>query len=47
MKKTLFILHEKFRSETSQQRRKEQFQKEFERYILDRLSTADPSEAHV
>ena len=46
MKKTLFILHEKFRSETSQQR-KEQFQKEIERYILDRLSTADPSEAHV
>ena len=46
MKKTLFILHEKFRSETSQQR-KERFQKEFERYILDRLSTADSSEAHV
>ena len=40
MEKTPLILHEKFRSETDQQR-KERFQKKFERYIVDRLSAAD------
>ena len=40
MEKTPLILHEKFRSETDQQR-KERFQKEFERYIVDALSAAD------
>ena len=44
MEKTSFILHEKFHSETNQQR-KERFQQEFERYIIDRLSAADPSKA--
>ena len=34
MKKTPFILHEKFRSDNNEQR-KERFQKEFERYIID------------
>ena len=37
MKKTPFILHEKFRSDNNEQR-KEHFQKEFERYIVDELS---------
>ena len=46
MAKTSFILHEKFHSETNQQRQ-ERFQKEFERYIVDRLSDADPSKACV
>ena len=36
MKKTPFILHEKFRSDNNEQR-KERFQKEFERYIIDGL----------
>ena len=44
MKKTPFILHEKFRSDNNEQR-KEQFQKEFERYIVDSLSNAVPSRA--
>ncbi len=44
MAKTSFILHEKFRSETDQQR-KERFQKAFERYIVDKMSTADPAKA--
>ena len=39
MKKTPFVLHEKFRSDNNEQR-KEQFQKEFERYIVDSLSHA-------
>ena len=44
MAKTSFILHEKFRSETSQQR-KERFEQELERYIVDMLSAADLSKA--
>ena len=44
MEKTSFILHEKFHSETNQQR-KERFEREFERYIVDMLSTADPAKA--
>ena len=44
MEKTSFILHEKFRSETNQQR-KERFEREFERYIVDMLSAADLSKA--
>ena len=44
MEKTSFILYEKFRSETNQQR-KERFEQEFERYIVDVLSTADPAKA--
>ena len=44
MEKTSFILYEKFRSETNQQR-KERFEQEFERYIVDMLSTADPAKA--
>ena len=44
MEKTHFILHEKFRSDNNEQR-KEQFQKEFERYIIDRLLNAVPSRA--
>jgi len=44
MEKTSFILHEKFRSETNQQR-KERFEREFERYIVDMLSAADPAKA--
>ena len=44
MEKTSFILYEKFRSETNQQR-KERFEREFERYIIDRMSAADPSKA--
>ena len=44
MEKTSFILHEKFHSETNQQR-KERFEREFERYIIDRLSAADPAKA--
>ena len=44
MGKTSFILYEKFRSETNQQR-KERFEREFERYIVDMLSTADPAKA--
>ena len=39
MKKTPFILHEKFRSDNNEQR-KERFQKEFERYIIDGLLNA-------
>ena len=46
MEKTTFILHEKFRSETNQQR-KERFEREFERYIVDMLSAADLSKACV
>ena len=42
MKKTPFILHEKFRSDNNEQR-KEDFQKEFERYIIDGLLNALPS----
>ena len=42
MEKTSFILHEKFYSAINQQR-KERFQQEFERYIVDRLSAADSS----
>lgn len=44
MEKTSFILYEKFQSETDQQR-KERFQKAFERYIVDKLSAADPAKA--
>ena len=44
MEKTSFILYEKFHSETNQQR-KERFEREFERYIIDRLSAADSSKA--
>lgn len=44
MKKTPFILHEKFRSDNNEQR-KEDFQKEFERYIIDRLLNSVPSRA--
>lgn len=44
MEKTSFILYEKFHSETDQQR-KEGFQKAFERYIVDKLSAADPAKA--
>ena len=44
MGKTSFILYEKFQSETNQQR-KERFEQEFERYIVDRLSAADPAKA--
>lgn len=44
MEKTSFILYEKFQSETDQQR-KECFRKTFERYIVDRLSAADPAKA--
>ena len=44
MEKTSFILYEKFQSETDQQR-KERFEREFERYIIDRLSAADPAKA--
>lgn len=46
MEKTSFILYEKFRSETNQQR-KERFEQEFERYIVDMLSAADLSKACV
>ncbi len=46
MAKTSFILYEKFRSETNQQR-KERFEQEFERYIVDMLSAADLSKACV
>ena len=42
MKKTPFILHEKFRSDNNEQR-KERFQKEFERYIIDGLLNAVPA----
>lgn len=42
MEKTFFILYEKFQSETNQQRKK-CFQKVFERYIVDKLSAADPA----
>ena len=44
MEKTSFILHEKFYSAINQQR-KERFQQEFERYIIDRLTAADPLKA--
>lgn len=40
--KTPFILHEKFRSDNNEQR-KERFQKEFERYIIDGLLNAASS----
>ena len=46
MEKTSFILHEKFHSTINQQR-KERFQQEFERYIVDRLSAADASKTCV
>ena len=46
MEKTSFILHEKFHSETNQQRQ-ERFQKEFERYIVDGLSAADPAKTRI
>ena len=46
MEKTSFILYEKFRSETNQQR-KERFEQKFERYIVDMLSAADLSKACV
>ena len=46
MEKTSFILYEKFQSETNQQR-KERFEREFERYIVDMLSAADMSKACV
>ena len=42
MEKIPFILHEKFRSDNNEQR-KEDFQKEFERYIIDGLLNAVPS----
>ena len=42
MEKTSFILYEKFQSKTNQQR-KECFRKTFERYIVDKLSAADPA----
>ena len=44
MEKTPFILHEKFRSDNNEQR-KEHFQKEFERYIVDELSDTAPSKS--
>ena len=44
MKKTPFTLHEKFRSDNNEQR-KEGFQKEFERYIIDGLLNGVPSRA--
>ena len=44
MEKTPFILHEKFCSDNNEQR-KEHFQKEFERYIVDELSNAAPSKS--
>ena len=44
MKKTPFILHEKFCSDNNEQR-KEQFQKKFERYIVDELSNTVPSKS--
>ena len=44
MKKTPFILHEKFRSDNNEQR-KEHFQKEFERYIVDELSNTVSSKS--
>ena len=46
MEKASFILYEKFRSETNQQR-KERFEQELERYIVDRLTTVDLSKACV
>ena len=46
MERTSFILHEKFCSETNQQR-KERFEQELERYIVDMLSAADLSKACV
>ena len=46
MEKTSFILYEKFRSETNQQR-KEHFEQEFERYIVDILYAGDLSKACV
>ena len=44
MEKTSFILHEKFYSAINQQR-KERFQREFERYIVDELSNTAPSKS--
>ena len=46
MKKTPFILHEKFRSDNNEQR-KEHFQKEFERYIVDEMSDTVHSKSCV
>lgn len=46
MEKTSFILYEKFRSETNQQR-KERFEQALERYIVDMLSAGDLSKAWV
>ena len=42
MENTAFILYEKFRSDSGEQRR-EQFKKAFERYLLDALQ----SDAHM
>ena len=39
MENTPFVLNEKFRSENDSQK-KERFQKEFERYIADKLSAS-------
>ena len=44
MKKTPFILYEKFRSDNNEQR-KEDFQKEFERYVIDGLLNGVSSRA--
>ena len=44
MERTSFILYEKFCSETNQQR-KEHFEQELKRYIVDMLSAADLSKA--
>ena len=44
MKKTPFILYEKFRSDNNEQR-KEHFKKEFERYIVDGLPGTVPSKS--
>ena len=44
MEKTPFILHEKFRSDNNEQC-KEHFQKKFERYIVDELSSAVSSKS--
>ena len=44
MEKTLYLLHEKFRSDNNEQR-KEHFQKKFERYIVDELSNTAPSKS--
>ena len=46
MEKNPFILHEKFRSDNNEQR-KEHFQKEFERYIVDEMSDTVHSKSCV